>query len=341
MFSTSSRRILSRQIHNAYKLSRANYKKLKKSGLYQALASKSSHKLSIKRQFTTVNIIDSVITNNPKLLKSTTSETLIQFRKLMKNKTLNDVRMNQFLTGSKESLVTAEQVKSYFLAIDLFLEINPSLKGYFDIEVENLLYRGGQVNQWLNMEFRHKENHKSQNPTKKAINLLNESLFDELPSSNNPSGTLSTYGKTVREEMGEDSFLRATQLLTNQLAEDLGYNPTTDAHLTKPLGAYASTWKCPSRAYFIEMQADKSDIPTSEQIHCMEDQLQLVEIAYRDGKFNSMQFDEITSGILRYIKRQDEVLVSPSHLRKSSDIFYDTEMRLTNPVINPDLYRDI
>ncbi|MCF6766507.1 hypothetical protein L3V82_12060 [Thiotrichales bacterium 19S3-7] len=282
--------------------------------------------LSVRHSFTGLNVIDNVINNNPILVQTNNFNQLVEFRSHMKSKTLNDVDINQFLTGSNENLVTAEQMKASFRFLERFVDNYPEYEAFFSVEMEKVLYRGSPLQNWLTIDTRHDEQYKCHNSTKKAIKLLSKALFKIVPTKTD-LGVLTDYGEQVKAIMGEASFLKATQLLTNQLANFTGFNPTTDAHLKKPLGAYASTWKCPSKAYFIEMQADKTKIPSNSQVNCINDQLQLLEIAKRDGVFRTISESDFENGIKRYVKRQDEVLIPPSHLEESSSVFYRAQTR--------------
>ncbi|WP_119344866.1 hypothetical protein [Facilibium subflavum] len=241
--------------------------------------------------------------------------------------------MNQMLT-KKDGIFTGDEIRMNLQKVETFVNQNDQLKALAKGVIDDLLYRTNKV--YLpDVDSKHKEPHKAQNTTRKILNDIEEIIYEQKPGKNTP-GKLTDYGKLLQEKFASEGFDKALQLLDNQLAENTGFRPVTDAHLnSSPPGSFISTWGDPKTTYVMELEAYKTDLKQDEMIFCKNAQLKLIDQLIQDGKLNEYKPEDIGNSIVRYINRQDEVLVASNKLKSSKAIFMEKAVSMqTNDYTN-------
>ena len=242
-----------------------------------------------------------------------------------------NVESNQHRLEKKEAgLVTLNQIKQSYSDLDSFLMRYPGIKSYIIKEMEPIAVRTSPVYTGdVNVDPSHQEPHKKDNPTKRALNAMEAAIYIQKPNKNTPR-ILTEYGEQLKQEWGDAKFDRATQLLDNQLAELGSLVAMTNLEKGTENGAYASTFKNRSIAVGIEEEVDFTNLEKNEVIYCKDDQLDLVERLKKDGKLNDFSPNELETGVIRYINRQNEVLIPKNKTKKSVDVMQ--EMKLSQPL---------
>jgi hypothetical protein len=280
-----------------------------------------------KRQIgTTINLVDRVIATQRenRTIANEPFLELLKIRDSMAKYYEAVIDINQNLTGkNSDGIVTAAQIKQSFTNLILLVEKYPDLEAPLAKKFDPTLYRSDGV--WVGGTFdvSHSEDYKKNNCVKQILKASEEALFETMPSKDE-KGKLTEFGERIKNEMGEFAFLKATQLLTNHLAEQTGTRSTTDAHIGKPPGRYAATWKDPHKAFMIEKEVQKSNLDESDQIYCKENQKDLLEILKRENKLTQFTEEQYMQAV-RYVELQDEVLLDPSKLTPSVEIFRQTQ----------------
>lgn len=280
-----------------------------------------------KRPFgSAINMIDRVIKNQyeNQTIKDTSFLVLLEIRVAMAAEYEAATKKNKLLTGKADAgILTAAQMKQGYADIAVLIDRNPDLKEPFEKVFSPTLYRSDGI--WMGKDFNnsHSDNYKRDNVVKQQFKAAEEAIFKVKPTRDNP-GELTDYGRKLQKDMGEFEFAKATQLLTNNLAEQTGTRSTTDAHICKPPGTYNSIWKDPKKAYGVEKEVQKTELSESDyQISCEESQIKLLNILRKDGVFDNFSKQEFEQA-LRYVMNQAEFLIDPKNLKSSAEVYEET-----------------
>ncbi|TNF69075.1 MAG: hypothetical protein EP298_04975 [Gammaproteobacteria bacterium] len=241
-------------------------------------------------------------------------ERLAQFRNQMQQLTDSMVQLNQTLTNKSQPVLTMSQFQSNIESLNLFARNNPDLSERIKANMQNLLVG-------INSVYVENINNHYFDQNVQAIQevawRINAIIYEVEPS-RHQEAVLTSYGEQLREKLGAEAFLKAMQLINNQLIEESSYEPMTRGTLDHSMAFDLPIYLNPEQTYVVEKEACISDPGVYDtSFFCKEAQLAFFNQLVNDDKLSDLTVHQLDN-FRRYIEARDEVLVDPKHITETS-----------------------